>query len=99
MKVNKHIDDFIRKEKEKQVNPYLATRVLAKLEKNDEAVVFGTVAPIWKKLAVAASFALVIAVGFGLGSMVKGDKEYISININDAQLENLNLYTMIDYDE
>ncbi len=52
-----------------------------------------------EKLAVVVSFALVIAVGFGLGSMVKGDKEYISININDAQLENLNLYTMIDYDE
>ncbi|HOF81263.1 MAG: hypothetical protein WBH71_04180 [Bacteroidales bacterium] len=99
MKVNKHIDDFIRKEKEELVNPYLATRVLAKLEKNNETVVFETVAPIWKKLAVVVSFALVIAVGFGLGSMVKGDKEYISININDAQLENLNLYTMIDYDE
>ncbi len=39
MKVNKHIDDFIRKEKEELVNPYLATRVLAKLEKNNETVV------------------------------------------------------------
>lgn len=48
MKVNKHIDDFIRKEKEELVNPYLATRVLAKLEKNNETVVFETVAPIWK---------------------------------------------------
>ncbi len=99
MKIDNYIDDFIRKEKEEQVNPYLATRVLAKLEENNEAVVIGTIAPIWKKFAVAASFALVIAVGFGLGSMVKGDKEYISININDAQLENLNLYTLIDYDE
>jgi len=99
MKIDNYIDDFISKEKEEQVNPYLATRVLAKLEKNEEPVIFKAVAPLWKNLAIAASFALVIAVGFGLGSMVKGDKEYISININDAQLENLNLYTLIDYDE
>ena len=99
MKLDKQIEDFIRKEKEVKVNPYLATRVLAKLEEKNEPVVFGTIAPIWKKVAVAASFALVIAMGLGLGSMVKGEKKYIPININDAHLENLNLYTFTDYEE
>jgi hypothetical protein len=50
-------------------------------------------------VAVAASFALVIAMGLGLGSMVKGEEKYIPININDVHLENLNLYTLTDYEE
>ena len=90
-----YINNFIRKEKQEQVNPYLATRVLAELEKYDETAV---IVPIWKKIAVAASFVLVIAAGFGLGSFVQGEKEYISININDAQLENLNFYTLMDHE-
>ncbi|OQB29114.1 MAG: hypothetical protein BWY08_02236 [Bacteroidetes bacterium ADurb.Bin174] len=90
-----HIDNFIRKDKQEQVNPYLATRVLAKLEEYDETAV---IVPIWKKVAVVASFALVIAAGFKLGSFAQGEKEYISININDAQLENLNFYTFIDHE-
>ncbi|MGI6573932.1 MAG: hypothetical protein ACOX19_11160 [Fermentimonas sp.] len=98
MKLDEHIDDFIRKEKEAQVNPYLATRVLAKLEEHDETTVLVKSAPIWKKAVVAASIVLVMAAGFGLGSMIKGEKDYISININDAQLENLNLYTLIGYE-
>ena len=44
-----HIDNFIRKDKQEQVNPYLATRVLAKLEEYDETAV---IVPIWKKVAV-----------------------------------------------
>ncbi len=98
MKLDEHIDDFIRKEKEVQVNPYLATRVLAKLEEQDETAVYGKSVPIWKKAVVAASIVLVMAAGYGLGSMVKGEKKYITININDAQLENLNLYTVIGYE-
>lgn len=98
MKLDRYIDDFIRKEKEVQVNPYLATRVMAKLEEHNETTVYGKSIPIWKKAIVAASIVLVMAAGFGLGSMVKEEKEYISININDAQLENLNLYTVIGYE-
>lgn len=98
MKLDEHIDNFIRKEKEVQVNPYLATRVLAKLEEQDETAVYGKSVPIWKKAVVAASIVLVMAAGYGLGSMVKEEKKYITININDAQLENLNLYTAIGYE-
>ncbi len=98
MKLDEHIDEFIRKEKELQVNPYLATHVLAKLEEQDEIAVLGKAVPIWKKAVAVASLVLVMVAGFGLGSMVKGEKEYIAININDAQLENLNLYTFIGYE-
>ncbi len=98
MKLDRYIDDFIRKEKEVEVNPYLTTRVLAKLEEQDDIAVYGKSVPVWKKAVVAASIVLVMAAGYGLGSMVKGEKEYISININDAQLENLNLYTVIGYE-
>jgi len=98
MKLDRYIDDFIRKEKEVEVNPYLTTRVLAELEKQDEAAILRTTVPIWKKAVVAASIVLVMAAGYGLGSMVKGENEHIAININDAQLENLNLYTAIGYE-
>ncbi len=98
MKLDRYIDDFIRNEKEVQVNPYLATRVLTKLEEQEEAAILRSTVPIWKKAVVAASIVLVMAAGYGLGSMVKGEKEYIAININDAQLENLNLYTVIGYE-
>ena len=98
MKLDRYIDDFIRNEKEVQVNPYLATRVLTKLEEQEEAAILRSTVPIWKKAVVAASIVLVMAAGYGLGSMVKGEKEYIASNINDAQLENLNLYTVIGYE-
>ncbi len=98
MKLDEYIDDFIRKEKQEQVNPFLATRVMAKLEETREPEVLRKPVPIWKKLVVTASLALIVATGFGLGSIATGEKDYISININDAQLENLNLYTTADYE-
>ncbi len=94
-RLDDHINNFICKEKQEQVNPYLATRVLAKLEEYDKTEI---IVPVWKKIAVVASFILVIAAGFGLGSIIQEEKEFIAININDAQLENLNFYTMIDHE-
>ncbi|HHT23774.1 MAG TPA: hypothetical protein GXZ87_10795 [Bacteroidales bacterium] len=99
MKLEDYIDDFIRKEKQQQVNPYLATRVLAKLDETETIVPIRKKAPVWQSLAVAASLALIVVMRIEIGSMAKmSQNNYASLNINDAQLENLNLYKFDDYE-
>ena len=98
MKLDEYIDDFIRKEKQEQPNPFLATQILARLEEASEPVVVKRVTPVWQKIAVAACMVLMIGAGVGLGNFGAHDKNYVSININDAQMENLNLYTSSSYE-
>lgn len=99
MKLENYIDDFIRKEKQEQVSPFLATRVLAKLDETEAIVPARKKATVWQSVAVAASMALMVMLGVEIGNMANvSQNNYASININDAQLENLNLYKLDDYE-
>lgn len=93
MKTEQHIDEFIRREKETVPNPYLSTRVMAKIEGLEK--VERRRAPLWHTLALAAGIAAVAFLGVSIGNsyVESGTPEKI-LNINDRQIENLGYYNL-----
>ncbi len=90
MKTEIHIEELIRREKETFPNPYLSTRVMAKIEGLKQA---RSKTPLWQTIALAAGFAAAIFLGVSLGnSYVENGTPDIVLNINDAQMENLQYY-------
>ncbi len=91
MKTEDHIDKLIRREKEMVPNPYLSTRVMAKIEGLKQVERRRT--PFRQAIALAAGFAAAILLGVSLGnSYVENGTPDIALNINDAQMENLQYY-------
>lgn len=90
MKTEDHIEELIRREKETVPNPYLSTRVMAKIEGLKQG---RSKAPLWQTITLAAGFAAAILMGVSLGnSYVENGTPDIALNINDAQMENLQYY-------
>lgn len=97
MKTEHHIDEFIRREKETVPNPYLSTRIMAKIEglgKEERRK-----SPLWQTLALAASIAAVAFLGVSIGNSYaeSGTSERI-LNINDRQIESLGYYHFDEYE-
>jgi len=88
MKTDNYINEFIDREKLTEPNPYLATRIMAKIEapKHKKQGVF-------QYMAVAASISLVITMGVVIGnSYTPAHENYAVLNINDSEIENFALY-------
>jgi len=93
MKTEHHIDEFIRREKETVPNPYLSTRVMAKMEGLEK--VERKKSPFWQTLALSASIAAVTLLGVSIGnSYVESGTPERTLNINDRQIENLVYYNL-----
>lgn len=97
MKTEHQIDDFIRREKQTEPNPFLCNRVMAnieKLQKPEEKKI-----PVWQVAAVSASVAAVVFLGISIGnSYVDNTSPETVMNINDSQMENLGYYNLENYE-
>ncbi len=92
MKIDDYINDFVEKEKLTEANPFLATRIMSKIEVSEKRIT-----PVWQKLLVAASVAFVIITGIGIGSTYSNaGVKNTALNVNDNQIENLTYYKSID---
>lgn len=88
MKTDDYINELINREKQLEHNPYLATRIMAKIE-TPKQVKRG----VFQYVAVAASIWLVITLGIVIGnSYAYVPEKYAGININDSEIENFALY-------
>jgi len=89
MKIDQYIDELINKEKQTELNPYLATRIMSRIENPMQKPVNR-----WQTIAVAASFVFAIATGIGVGSSYNNyNSDNISgLYVNDSQIENFSLY-------
>ena len=88
MKTDDYINEFIDKEKKIEHNPYLATRIMAKIE-----VPTHKIPGIFRYTAVAACISVVVMMGIVIGdSYTTVPKQYAGININDSEMENFTLY-------
>jgi hypothetical protein len=97
MKAEHHIDEFIRHEKETVPNPYLSTRVMAKIEGLEK--VERRKASLWQTLALAISIAAIAFLGVSIGnSYVEGGTPERILNINDRQIESLGYYNFDEYE-
>jgi len=94
MQTEHPIDELIRREKETEPNPFLATRVMARIE---DAKKRRRRAPLWQTITLAASIAAVAFLGVSIGnSYVENGTAEVPLNINDRQIENLGYYNFGD---
>jgi hypothetical protein len=88
------LNEFIEREKQIKVNPYLTSRVMGKIEQPMERMKIS-----WQIALVAFSIVLVVILGMGLGSLYLTDnKDYATLNINDSQIENFKLYSVTNHE-
>lgn len=92
MKTETYINEFIDREKQTEHSPFLATRIMSGIEAVVAEPAFRKIL-LWQKLAVAASFLLVVASGVAVGNKFtpKSDS-YAELNVNDSQIENFTFY-------
>lgn len=94
MKTEKYIDEFVAHEKQILPNPYLTQKVMNRLASKELRAV-----PLWQSLAVAASILLAVVGGVSVGNVMDSTSEnYVSLDINDANMENINQYRSIGYE-
>ena len=88
MKTYDYINKLIDKEKQTEPNPYLSTRIMAKIETPKQMK-----RGVFQYIAIAASISLVITMGVVIGnSYTPVHENYAGLNINDSELENFSLY-------
>ena len=87
MKTDHYIDELINREKQTDFNPYLATRIMSRIENPMQKPVKS-----WQTIAVAASIVFAIALGIGLGNSYSTSDNISGLYVNDSQIENFSLY-------
>jgi len=88
MKTDQYIDELINKEKQTELNPYLTTRIMSRMEYPKQKSV-----KRWQTIAVAACIVFAIASGIELGNSYSTTSDNVSgLFVNDSQIENLSLY-------
>lgn len=102
MNTEDYINEYIRKEKATQPNPYLASRIMTKIEQPQRLAFTQRTTlqvSIWQTVAIVASFVLVIAAGISTGS-IYSDNQFgaTALNIDDNQIENRNFMNELAYE-
>lgn len=89
------VDDFIKEERNTTFNPFLATRIMAEIEKKQHLGV-KQFSPGWKTVFVGLSLAVTIFAGILAGNLYKSENESSAIMLmNDQQMENFAFYNQI----
>jgi hypothetical protein len=90
MKTDNYIDDLINREKQTEQNPYLATRIMSRIENPMKKT-----ANRWQTIAIAASIVFAIASGIGLGNSYTANPDNMDrLFVNDSHIENFSLYNI-----
>ena len=94
MKTDHYIDELINKEKQTEHNPFLATRIMSRIENPMQKPV-----KRWQTIAVAASIVFAIVSGIGLGnSYISSSDQMDGLYVNDNRIENFSLYNTDSYE-
>lgn len=88
MKTDQYIDELINKEKQTELNPYLTTRIMSRIENPMQKPVNR-----WQTIVVATSIVFAIASGIELGkSYTSSSNNTYGLYVNDSRIENFSLY-------
>jgi hypothetical protein len=91
MKTEKYIDNYIEEQLKIELNPYLTTQIMAKLENEPHNNLFNLSGI--QKLGIIFSVAASIMAGVILGTNYTSDTSTsLSININDSSIENFQMF-------
>ena len=98
MKREHLVDELIRRERATESNPFLASRVMAEIERRSDRA--GRRVPIWQSVVLAGTIVAVVFLGITIGSSYsERPTAGMSLNINDGQIENLGYYNFTDYEQ
>ena len=76
------LDHYIERQKEITPSPYLAAKIMTGIREEQK----GRTRIVWQNIAIAASFALMVALGITLGNTLTTSTY---LEINDNHIENL----------
>lgn len=94
MKTDHYIDELINKEKQTEHNPFLATRIMSRIENPTQKPV-----KRWQTIAVAASIVFAIVSGIELGNSYNSNSDQMDgLYVNDSRIENFSLYNTDSYE-
>ncbi|MEN6619356.1 MAG: hypothetical protein ABFC28_07670 [Rikenellaceae bacterium] len=92
MKAEEIINEYIDSQLKIEPNPFLTTQIMSKLESMEQRKFY--VLSSIQKVLVAASITAVVILGISLGtSYNKETSNSVSLNINDYQIENLQIFS------
>ncbi|MDD3161539.1 MAG: hypothetical protein PHX49_06395 [Bacteroidales bacterium] len=90
MNAERNIQGFINKEKQIQPNPFLATRIMARIETPQVEP-----ASRWRPVVLTVCLVLTIVVGIGLGKSYQPTfPSYTDVSINDSDIEGLAYFNL-----
>lgn len=90
MDAERNIQGFINREKQIQPNPFLATRIMARIETPQVERVSR-----WRPVVLTVCLLLTIVVGIGLGKSYRPTADtYSGISINDSDIEGLAYFNL-----
>jgi len=97
MRTENYIDDFIRREKQTEPNPFLSTHIIAEIEKMQQAEIKKVT--WWQIVVFVACIVIMIFLGISVGnSYINHISQEITMNINDNEIENLGYYSLNNYE-
>ncbi|MDD2226235.1 MAG: hypothetical protein WCQ97_10375 [Aminobacterium sp.] len=97
MRAENYIDDFIRGEKHTEPNPFLSTRIVAEIEKMQQAEIKKVT--WWQIVVFVACIVTMVFLGITIGnSYISHISQEITMNINDNEIENLGYYSLNNYE-
>ncbi|MDD2327925.1 MAG: hypothetical protein PHZ13_06360 [bacterium] len=98
MQAEDPIDELIKREKATEPNPFLASRVMAEIERRSEKKTREIA--LWQTVALAGSIAAMAFLGISIGSSYnERTTSGMSLNINDGEIENLGYYNITEYEQ
>ncbi|MDR2908230.1 MAG: hypothetical protein LBU91_09625 [Bacteroidales bacterium] len=91
--INDFVNDYIAQEQQVQPSPFLAGKIMQRIQDTDQHEVQNRKAIVWQRLAIAASIAVVIGMGIALGNsyQIKTQDNHVLL-INDNDMEHLYIY-------
>lgn len=90
MNAEKNIQEFINREKQIQPNPFLSTRIMARIETPQVEIVSR-----WKPVVLTVFLLLAVIMGISIGKSYRpASDSYTGVSINDSDIEGLAYFNM-----
>lgn len=98
MDIEKRIDQLIREERDTAMNPYLSTRVMAAIAKQQDKKA-GPYSLVLKPVMAIASLVFVVVLGVIAGSAYSTSSDTNAVLRNDAQSEHFAFYMQTEKED
>ena len=94
--IDQLINNFVAEERDTAFNPFLSTRVMAAIDKQQTEKLF-VFSPVWRTAVIAVSLFIAVFTGIAAGSLYQPKNDVADmVLMNDASMENFSLYNQMN---